>query len=1317
MNMTRLLVTLLLLVAGLDLRADSSVRAHPLYLEKNYRQDYDSSVIRTPDGYLWITSHVGVKRYDGYSLRMFDHVPEDPTTIGSTIVMRALLHSDGSLWTLGGALDRYHPDTETFTRYLRSDSHVMRAIEEADNGDIWIGGDHQGLMRFDPAIGEVTQRFFHQSPEPLSIFRIIREPGASPLWLATSAGVLKFDPDTGETNTYFTLPDNISHRTSFGLARDEAGQLWIATRGGLFQLDPETRHVAHYTAQPGVLGALGTNDLTSIISDRHSNLWIGTDKQGAYRRDPNTGTFVHYPASAYDEYRLPPASITSIYEDDEGSIWFACGQHGVYRISPHLQKFRSFRHSFDTDNSLGFNNISGMFEDSQGHIWIGTDGNGVDRFDPNTYTFEHFRHDPADPTTLGANAVLAIAEDRDGDIWLGTWAGGLNRLEPHTGKVTRYMHNPRAKNGQTLAENNIFRIHIDGQGRLVMAVGGSGLQIFDPQRNHFEHIATRSPSNPHGLRNQHINDLVPTPEGDYWVGGFQGLELFSPATGRSWVPPIHLPHTILDLHLNRDGLLWIATEQGLFHFNPATLELAHVSAKDGLTDEYILGIEEDSLGFLWLGTRNGLIRFDPLSKEMETFDQHDGLAGMRFNRFAHLRTRAGLLYFGTPQGFSFFDPRHLPRNEYPPQVHFTELQINHQVQRPGESPWLVRTLDRTSHLVLPNTATDIQLSFAATNLIAPMKNRYRYRLLGRSNEWFEAHQQRSARYSNLAPGNYTFQLIASNNDDVWTGSTRQLSITILPAWWQTWWAFLLYFVLFLGSIYGFSVWRLHLNVKRRQTLEHQVREQTAKLKKANRAVNQLNSELEQRVAQRTRDLLAEVEERRESEAKVTYIAYHDTLSGLYNRAWLLQHLEKLMHEALPEDDDSVKGEARAQEPFAILFVGGDRFRTINENYGHQTGDQLLISAAEKLLQLCPPPAQVARLGSDEFVVVLDQVRDRTQVAALADTIVKAFHEPFAVDHFRLTFTVSIGYVIADHSSVDPTQVLRDANIAMQRAKDRGRGLSQEFDAELLQQKLDAAALEADLKLALPRQEFSVVYQPIIRLDTVTTTGFEVLIRWHQPQRGMVPPDQFIGLAEVSGLIFDIGLWVLEQACQQLQAWRELFGVSALPNIAVNLSPVQLEREDFLCRMDEIFQRTGVNPANIEFEITESALLRHTETVDDTLEALRQRGIRLAIDDFGTGYSSLSYLNTLPVQVLKIDRSFVSALIENDQTNNNTSEIVRATIALAHNLGMSVVAEGIETAQQLALLQSFHCDFGQGYYFARPLPPADATALLQQVRQP
>lgn len=1309
--MRRLLFFCVLLASSLELQANSSVRVHPLYIEKAYRQDYDESVMRDRDGYLWISTNIGLKRYDGYGVRVFQHDPEDPTTLGSPNMMRTFVQADGTFWALGSALNRYNRKTESFTRYFISDYRVMYAVENADNGGLWIGGDRLGLMLFDPVSGEVTQRFLVDGDEPLSVFQIIRDPDTDTLWLASSTGVLKFDPSSGESTTYFTLSDTIRNRSMVGLARDSLGVLWISTRNGLFELNPATRELQHHTAKPGVAGALGTNDLTAINTDSNDNLWIGTEKQGVYRRDPDTGRFFHYPASDYDEYRFPPASISSIYEDGRGSIWFTCGQHGVFRISKHLQKFHSFRHSFDTKNSLSFNHISGMFEDSKGNIWLGTDGNGVDRFDPRNYTFENFRHDPNDPETLGANAVMAIAEDRQGAIWLGTWAGGLNRLDPQTGKVTRYLHDPRAPDDQTLAENHIFRIHIDAKGRLVMAVGGSGVQIFDPATGRFQRIPTYSPANPHGLRNEHINDIEPTPEGDYWIGGYQGLELFYPESGRTWVPNITLHHAILDLHLSRDGLLWIATDHGLFHLNPATGELQHFSTKDGLVDEYIVGIEEDALGFLWLATRNGLTRFDPISKAMESFDQYDGLAGVQFNRFAHLRTRDGLLYFGTNQGFSYFDPTHLPRNEYAPQVHFTELRVNHQLQYPGQSPWLERALNFTEHLVLPSTADDIRISFTATNLIAPIKNRYRYRLLGRSDQWIETSEQRNAQYSNLPPGTYSFQLIASNNDGVWTGTTRELSITILPAWWQTWWAFTLYFVLFIGCIYGFSVWRLHLTVKRRLELEQQVSEQTGKLMEANRVVSQLNSELEQRVAQRTRDLSAEIEERKESEEKATYIAYHDTLSGLYNRAWLLQHLEALMHGDAPASDSA------PSQSFAILFVGGDRFRAVNENYGHQTGDKLLVNAAGKLRELCPEPAQVVRLGSDEFVVVLDSVSKRDQVAALADNIVSAFKEPFAIDHFRLTFSVSIGYVITNNTHVEPTQVLRDANIAMQKAKECGRGRTQEFDDELLQQKLDKAALEADLKLALAREEFSVVYQPIITLNSMAATDFEVLIRWRHPQRGMVPPDKFIPMAEASGLIFEIGLWVLEQACQQLKTWQEMGCADPLPVVAVNLSPVQLEREDFLCSIDNIFQRTGISPTNIEFEITETALLRHTDTVNDTLEALRQRGIRLAIDDFGTGYSSLSYLDKLPVQVLKIDRSFVNALTENDQGNHNASEIVRATIALAHNLGMLVVAEGIETADQLALLKAFSCDFGQGYFFARPLTADDATSTLQQSRQP
>lgn len=1300
---TRFIATLSLLLALHPAAADTGVQVHPLHLDKPFRQDFINSMLRDGDGYLWIATDNGLNRYDGYNLRTFAHVPNDLTSIGSPNSFRVFVDASERLWVLGSVLNRYFPENENFRHYVVSNYNVLYAAANATNGGLWLGGDRTGLLLFDPDAGVVRKRLFQdEGDQPLTIFNILPEQDSANLWLATDRGLQLFDPAAGAATTYFQLPDTYGFRRAMNVTRDLNGDFWIASREGLYQLDPATREVQHYTAEPATPGALTTNELTAIGSDRRNNIWIGTEKQGVFRRDPATGDFVHYPASAYDPFRFPAASISSIYEDPEGNMWFACGAHGVVRVSLHLKKFNSFRHSFDTDNSLGLNQVTGMYEDSQGYIWIGTDGNGVDRFDPRTQDFVHFRHDPNDPETIGADAVLAIAEDSRGYIWLGTWAGGLNRLDPATGKVKRYLHDPAAASNRTLAANHIFRILVDEQDRLILAVEGAGLQIFDPASGHFESFLPDPIHNPKGLQNEHINDILPTPDGNFWVGGFQGLELFSPQTGQSQSFQLPAKNAVLDLLTGRDGFLWVATDRGLLRFNPANNQMTAFTARDGLSDEFVVSLEQDSLGFLWLGTRNGLTRFDPLSKEMEIFDEYDGLAGTQFSRFSHLQTRAGLLYFGTNQGFSYFDPRHIPRNEYAPRLHLTAIEVNHQLQRPGQSPWLSQSLDLTDSLVLPASANDIRIHFTATNLVVPQKNLYHYRMLGQGSEWI-SDSLRSAQYSNLGPGTYTFQVIAANNDGVWTGTTRNLTITILPAWWQTWWAYALYFALFLGSLYGFSVWRLRLTVARRQELEQLVREQTGKLKDANRAISRLNTELEQRVAQRTRELSAEIEERRESEAKATYIAYHDTLSGLYNRAWLLQQLEQLMT-------------AGATAPFAVLFIGGDRFRTINDTYGHQTGDKLLVAAAARLRQTCPAEAHVARLGSDEFVVVLDQAPARALVRELADSIVAAFKEPIALEQLRLTFSVSVGYVITDSAGSDPAQVLRDANVAMQRAKDRGRGLSQEFDAELLQQKLDNAALEAALKLALPRQEFSVVFQPIILLDSLAPMGFEVLIRWRHPERGMVPPDKFIAMAEASGLIFEIGLWVLEQACRQLQTWQEMFGNRQLPLVAVNLSPVQLEREDFLERMDEIFQRTGIAPTNIEFEITESALLRHTDTVDKTLEALRARGIQLAIDDFGTGYSSLSYLDKLPVQVLKIDRSFVNALVENNQTNSNASEIVRATIALAHNLGMRVVAEGIETDQQLKLLKSFDCDFGQGYFFARPLAPADATTLLKKIRQ-
>lgn len=1275
-------------------------RVHPLQMAQEHHADYARASLRDTDGFLWIATDSGIKRYDGYNMRTFTNDADDPASIGSSATRSLFLHSSGSLWVGGVVLSRYHPNTESFSNYPVTNEKMIRAVYEDEDGMMWIGGEGFGLLRFNPNNGEVLDTLFADDPRG-RIYQIEGQAGSKKVWLATDAGLLLYDAQS-RSSTKVDLPLDFGPGVEpiSSLSEGNNNQLWVSSHQGLFRIDAQAGNYEHYTAVPNDKAALSTNTLWSVLVDSRGDVWVGTDKHGVHKYSPDADTFIHFPASANDRYRFPPGAIMHIYEDKEGTLWFTSGYHGLYRISVHLQKFTAFQKGYDSDNSLSFNNVLDIMEDRRGDIWVATDGGGVNRYNPELNTFEHFRHDPRDPSSISSDAVIAIAEDSKGILWFGTWSGGLNRFDAEAGTFTRIERNPALSNEQTLADNHVFRIEVDSKDRLLLAVGSSGLQIYDPSTNTFEPYLPLDPTQNSGIRSDFINDIEPTPSGEYWIAGYKGIELFSPTEKSFRSPEFDIKQPISDLHLDSRGFLWIATTNGLIRYNPAVNGAETFGTTDGLSDAYIVSIEEDSQGFLWLGTRNGLNRFDPRSKEVLVFDELDGLAGSQFNRFSHTKDRHGHLYFGGDNGFTRFDPIHLPRNEVAPKVHITHIRIDHKLQHPGQSPWFDVAPTQVRHLVLPRNQRDISLEFSGTNLIAPSKNMYRYRLVGHNEDWITTDSSsRTAHYSNLEPGDYEFQVLASNNEGVWTGRARTLNITILPAWWQTWWARGLYVLMFFLAMYGFSAWRLRVNRAREIQLQVLVEEQTSQLKAANRSIVQLNSELEQRVAQRTHDLSLEIEERRESEAKANYVAYHDALTGLFNRPWLLKHLQEILHTT------------NKPPGFALFFIGGDRFRKVNDTYGHRHGDLLLVAAAERLLKLVPAQAHAARLGSDEFTVLMEDIAGEKEAAEIGQSIIEAFKEPFLIEQVRMTLSVSVGFVLANALYTESSRVIRDANIAMQRAKDRGRGICQMFDEEILQQTLNIAKLEADLKIALAQDQFSVVYQPIVLVQDNTLSGYEILIRWRHPERGMVPPDKFIGIAESLGLISDIGLWVLRKACEQLQAWQQTYNPPTLPTIAVNLSPLQLEHSDFLARADEIFASTGVARDRIKFEITESALMKHTDTVDGLLESLRERGIELAIDDFGTGYSSLSYLDKLPVQLLKIDRSFVNALTDSKGATSGAHEIVRATISLAHNLNMRVVAEGIETAEQLQALKSYGCDYGQGYFIARPLSPEDATQFL------
>ncbi len=443
--------------------------------------------------------------------------------------------------------------------------------------------------------------------------------------------------------------------------------------------------------------------------------------------------------------------------------------------------------------------------------------------------------------------------------------------------------------------------------------------------------------------------------------------------------------------------------------------------------------------------------------------------------------------------------------------------------------------------------------------------------------------------------------------------------------------------------------------------------------------------------------IQDITDRKRAEERLLHEAFHDMLTGLPNRALFMDHL-KLSVE---------RGKRREDRLFAVLFLDLDRFKVINDSLGHMVGDQLLVGIARRLEICLRPGDTVARLGGDEFTVLLEDLTSVTEAIDVAERLQKALALPFNLTGHEVFTTVSIGIALSSTGYDRPEEVLRDADTAMYRAKMLGKARHEVFDKTMHARAMNLLQMESDLRRAIERREFILHYQPIVELETGTIRGFEALIRWQHPERGFVSPDEFITIAEETGLITPIGQWVLEEACRQIRSWQDEFPQFPPLQISVNLSSKQFINSNLTEQIRRILRETGVEPQSLKLEITESMVMENFETAVEMLEQLRALGIEFSIDDFGTGYSSLSYLHRFPISTLKIDRSFVSRMIE----NNENAEIVRTIVMLARSLKMNVVAEGVETRDQLAQLALLECEYGQGYYFSRPLDSNGAARLL------
>ena len=443
----------------------------------------------------------------------------------------------------------------------------------------------------------------------------------------------------------------------------------------------------------------------------------------------------------------------------------------------------------------------------------------------------------------------------------------------------------------------------------------------------------------------------------------------------------------------------------------------------------------------------------------------------------------------------------------------------------------------------------------------------------------------------------------------------------------------------------------------------------------------------------------EVTELRHAQSKLAHQAVHDPLTGLANRVLLVDRLTQALLRM-----------ERQPGRVALLFIDLDHFKVINDTHGHETGDRLLVEVGERLTAIARRLDTVARFGGDEFVLLCEKLSTDEDVRVVADRVVRGIGEPFFNDGIELNVTASVGVVVTGDPYAGCENLVRDADAAMYQAKERGRDHYQFFDAGLRDRAVAKNAVGWELVKALERGQFRLEYQPVISLRDQSIVGMEALIRWDHPERGTIPPAEFIGLAETRGLIVPIGTWVLDEACRQLVEWASLFPRHRHEpwSMAVNVSGRQLRNADFVSVVKVALERNGLAPGQLCLEITETALIEETAEARETLEAIAALGVHIALDDFGTGYSSLAHLRQFPVDVLKIDRSFVDRV----ETNDRERQIVAAVAAMAHVLNMIVVAEGIETLGQLALLTELGCDRAQGYLLARPMRPEALELLLR-----
>ncbi len=773
-------------------------------------------------GFMWFAGSNGLARYDGHHFEIFRNDPKNPRSISNTYIWDVTEDHDGVLWVATPqGLNRFDRSTQTFERFQRDSTKpnslvsndAFRVVVDSQN-QLWVG-TRGGLDRFNRATGDFTHYYFGTgatSPaDNGGNITVVYEDAQQRMWVGLQGAGAHVRPAGEAQFTPYQLPAaagiNLAATTVRDIKQDELGNLWIGTSDGLLKVNESRKTVEHFKSIAGDEHSLADNDVWGITVDRQGNVWIAGTRSGltVYRRDLDR--FDRYVHNPYDAGSVNSNQVRQVFQDKLGDYWVGLFPVGTDYINAEVANFSVYHAKPGNTNSLPHDALLSMHDGPGGKVWIGSEA-GLSLFDEKKQTFVNFQHDDANPKSLSANPVQTITQDIHGDYWFGTWSGGLNRFNAADGTFEHFKPDP--SNPNSVSSAYIWGLMCDRAGNLWIGTEAGSLDKYNLATKQFTHYAPNE-NDPKAISGRYMRAILQDSDGDIWVGTLNGLNRYNPED-ESFTRFQHkegdstsLPNNWVSyLYQDSRGGIWVATENGVSLMDKKNGVFTNYNAENGLANNVVTGIAEDKSGQLWFSTLDGLSRFNPYTKTFLTYTKRNGLAGNITSKPAIHAGADGLMYVGSTQGLAVFDPAKLLKNTVVPPVFITDLKIfNKSIAVNATNAALPSHIHSLKSTRLTYKQSMFAFDFAALNFRNPEVNQYKFKMEGFDQNWIEAGHARSATYTNLNPGQYTFHVIGSNNNGVWNDLGASIHVEIAPPPWRTWWAYGIYGLASLGVLYLF----------------------------------------------------------------------------------------------------------------------------------------------------------------------------------------------------------------------------------------------------------------------------------------------------------------------------------------------------------------------------------------------------------------------------------------------------------------------------------------------------------------------------------